>query len=355
MKQGGTAGGEVKLLIIQIFDDYTRHEIYFQPKAFNFDYSYTMEEKVSQQAIQRYSQQYSRKILDRFFAGKQFITGQELLGLSEVEQINLFIVQSLFKTWKAEMLKSRSVYFDYEAEVVQEAQQNLMNILSRHIRIERKHLEPLLTSAVAQTLNDVLNPYDFFTKLVTGNDNELHLDTFKEELKYLKLNKAPLLRLFQILQEKKITVISGNEAFAILDKILEELNFSPEDIEPLLEKLSLVEPVQMETFFEKKTGTVSAAQATKSTGVQPKEVKTLVDGFQKINVIKESLTINQKFMFTKALFAGDFEKFSEAINELDKRNNFNEAMDYLSTHLSQWDQESEEFHEFMEMIEKRFN
>ena len=60
-------------------------------------------------------------------------------------------------------------------------------------------------------------------------------------------------------------------------------------------------------------------------------------------------------MFTKALFAGDFEKFSEAITELDKRNDFNEAMDYLSTHLGKWDQESEEFHEFMEMIEKRFS
>lgn len=314
-----------------------------------------MEEKVSQQAIQRYSQQYSRKILDRFFAGKQFITGQELLSLSEVEQINLFIIQSLFKTWKTEMVKSRSVYFDYEAEAVIDAQQNLMNILSRHIRVERNHLEPLLTSAVTQTLNDVLNPYDFFTKLVTGNNNELHLDTFKEELKYLKLNKAPLLRLFQMLQEKKITTISGNEAFAILDKILEELNFSPEDIEPLLEKLSLVEPVQMETFYNVNTGAAPAVNTAKVVAVPTKEGKTLVDDFQKINVIKESLTINQKFMFTKALFAGDFEKFSEAINELDKRKDFNEAMDYLGTHLSQWDQESEEFHEFMEMIEKRFN
>lgn len=310
-----------------------------------------MEDKVSQQAIQRYSQQYSRKILDRFFVGKQFISGQELLSLSEVEQVNLFIIQHLFKTWKAEMLNSRSVYFDYDAEAVKEAQQNLMNVLSRNIRVDRKHLEPLLINSVAQTLSDVLNPYDFFSKLVTGNNNELNLELFKEELKYLKLNKAPLLRLSQILQEQKVQTISGNEAFSILDKILEELNFSPEDIEPLLDKLSVVEPVTIEAFYEKKT----TVPSVKPAATPQKETKTIAEDFQKINVIKESLTINQKFMFTKALFAGDFEKFSEAIHELDKRNNFDEAMEYLEVHLVHWDQESEEFHEFMEMVEKRFN
>ena len=253
MQQGGVANRKIKLFIIQIFDDKTHVEIYFKPKAFNFDYSYTMEEKVSPQAIQGYSQQYSRKILDRFFVGKQFISGQELLSLSEVEQINLFIIQTLFKAWKTEMMNTRSVYFDYESEAVKEAQQNLMNILSRHIQVDRKHLEPLLVNAVCQTLNDVLNPYDFFTKLITGNNNELNLEDFKDDLKYLKLNKAPLLRLSQILQEKKTLTISGNEAFAILDKILEELNFSPEDIEPLLEKLSIIEPVTLERFTKANT------------------------------------------------------------------------------------------------------
>jgi hypothetical protein len=317
-----------------------------------------MEDKINQQAISTYCQQYCRKILDRFFAQKKFISGQELLGLSEVEQINLFVVQQLFKTWKAEMQKNRSVFFDYDAEPVQEAMGNLMNVLSRHIHVERIHLEPLVNQAVLQTLNNVLNPYDFFSKLITSNNNAFTLDAFREELKYLRLNKAPLLRLAQILQERKIETISGNEAFGILDKILEELNFTPEDIEPLLDKLSLVEPVTIEAFYEgdEKTrplANVSIAQG--SPKATAKETKTLVDDFQKINVIKESLTINQKFMFTKALFAGDFEKFSEAINALDRQPDFDGAMLYLEKHLAEWDQESEEFHEFMEMIEKRFN
>ncbi|GCC52137.1 hypothetical protein SanaruYs_23730 [Chryseotalea sanaruensis] len=316
-----------------------------------------MEDKISQQAISRYSQVYAHKILDRFYAQKQFIGGQEILTLSEVEQINLFVIQSLFKTWKSEIQNSRSVYFDYEAQAVLEAQQNLMNVLSRHIHVRREHLEPLVLQSVVKTLNDVLNPYDFFSKLITSNNNELHLQDFKEELKYLKLNKAPLLRLSQMLEEKKIQTISGNEAFGILDKILEDLNFTPEDIEPLLQLLSKVEPVTMEEFYEKKSKPqVKAAEVNKELNQNTnKEFKTLADDFQKINVIRESLTINQKFMFTKALFGGDFEQFSETINNLDKKNSFDAAMQYLEEHLSNWDQESEEFHEFMELIEKRFN
>jgi hypothetical protein len=312
-----------------------------------------MEDKISAQAILRYSQQYTHKVLDRFFAQKQFISGQEILTLADIEQINLFIIQSLFKSWKTEMQRTRSSYFDYDTEAVKEAQQNLMNVLSRNIKLNRSLLEPLLLQATVQTLNDLLNPYDFFSKLITGNNNLLEADTFKEDLKYLKINKAPLLRLSQILQERKLQSISGNEAFAILDKILEELSFSPEDIDPLLQQLSLTQPVKIEDFYEQKTSARTPTPESKK-AVVAKEVKTLADGFQKINTIKDSLTINQKFMFTKALFAGDFEKFSEAVAEVDKCTTFDQALDYLQKHLVNWDQESEEFHEFMELIEKRF-
>lgn len=316
-----------------------------------------MEDKISLQAIQKYSQQYTRKVLDRFFVDKQFISGKELLSLSEVEQINLFIIQNLFRTWKTEMQKIRSPYFDYEAEAVQEAQQQLANVLSRHIKISKNYLEPLVVQATQHTLQDVLNPYDFFSRLITGNQNKLELDRFKEDLKYLKLNKAPLLRLSQILQERKMDVVSGNEAFAILDKILEELNFSPEDIEPVLEQLSVLEPVTIDFFFEQKKqkiATSTPVQPKSTPNAHSKENKTLADEFQKIQSLKEKLTINQKFMFTKALFQGDFEKFTDTIQLIDSQQDYDAAMQFLNKQLQDWDQESEEFHEFMELIEKRF-
>ena len=67
------------------------------------------------------------------------------------------------------------------------------------------------------------------------------------------------------------------------------------------------------------------------------------------------MTINQKFMFTKVLFHGDFELFSDAIEHLDKLDSIKAAIRYIEDqHASAWDHDSEEFHEFMELVEKRF-
>ena len=80
----------------------------------------------------------------------------------------------------------------------------------------------------------------------------------------------------------------------------------------------------------------------------------LNDNLRKIVRIKDSLSINQKFMFTKVLFYGDFESFSRAVDELDQLGSMDAALHYLEGHSAAWDRDSKEFHEFMEMVEKRF-
>jgi hypothetical protein len=92
----------------------------------------------------------------------------------------------------------------------------------------------------------------------------------------------------------------------------------------------------------------------------PKEepvVKTLADNLakQKGFLIRENLTINQKFMFTKILFSGDFEIFSESINRLDRFDNFNQAMKFVRDNFPHWDLESEEYEEFIEILQKRYS
>jgi hypothetical protein len=177
------------------------------------------------------------------------------------------------------------------------------------------------------------------------------------------VNKAPLEKLLQKLDEKNIKEITGNEAFAILDQILEEVNFTPDDVEEYIQKFSSVEKLDAEKFYFKKPFETVKRAPEKSVPHQPSVLDsvsgtpkpTLVDNFQKIQRIKERLTINQKFMFTKVLFHGDFESFSKTIDELDQQNNMTSALQYLEKQYKNWDKESEEFHEFMEMVERRFS
>ncbi len=340
-----------------------------------------MDEKISLELISRYGEAYTEEVLKGFFTSKDKITGAEILSLSNIQQVNLFVVRDLFKTWKEETKKLKSPYFDYESADVKEAFETLMERLSNNISVDQAHFGPLLKKAVDETLLAVFDPYDFFSLIISGQNNKLEVTAFKEEIKYLKVNKAPLERLLQKLLDSNVQEISGNEAFAILDQILEEVNFNPEDVDAYLEKFSAVVPLDANKFYiqknpEPKQAPVEEAKAThefvkpnhqqvsdkeapKNTSINDslntQSKTTLADNFQKIGKIKDSLTINQKFMFTKVLFHGDFELFSKAIEQLDRQDNMKGAMRYLENeHSSTWDKESEEFHEFMELVEKRF-
>lgn len=350
-----------------------------------------MDEKISLKAVEDYSETYSKQILDTFFKDKQKATGKDLLTLSAIQQVNHFILLELFEAWREENEKIKSPYFDYEAQPVKEALENLMSNLSNHISVDRAHLAPLLSKAVRQTMLLILDPYDFYSYLIAGDKNRvLAGKEFKGILKYIKINRSPLEKLQEKLEANPSLSVSGNEAFSLLDQILEEVNFTPEDVDGYIELFSQTAPLIIEQFYPQQEMSIKKEESAVSSDIanetvvakeikeeptapihssfeKPKETinealqskstqrTTLADGFQKIVNIKGSLSINQKFMFTKVLFHGDFELFTKAIDDLDRQDSLAGALRYLESNHEEWDRESEEFHEFMEILEKRFN
>jgi hypothetical protein len=205
------------------------------------------------------------------------------------------------------------------------------------------------------------------------------------------VNKAPLEKMLQKLDDKGVKEISGNEAFSIMDQILEEVSFTPEDVEDYIAKFSAIVPLNANKFFvakeEEPAPPAYVAPTTPPPPPKPEPVpapikskpepiivppkppvrltlnealtrqsgRSLADNFQRIGKIRDNLTINQKFMFTKVLFHGDFELFSQAIEHLDKLENKKAALRYIQDeHAGAWNPESDEYHEFMELVEKRF-
>jgi hypothetical protein len=103
---------------------------------------------------------------------------------------------------------------------------------------------------------------------------------------------------------------------------------------------------------EKKT---NKPRAILNEQVKTEVVTTVGDDFQRIPDIKNRLTINQKFMFTKMLFNGDFDLFNNAISKIDSLQSLDEATSYLDSHYSNWDKGTEEYEEFLELVVKRFS
>ncbi|HEV8511753.1 MAG TPA: hypothetical protein VGQ59_00660 [Cyclobacteriaceae bacterium] len=313
-----------------------------------------MEEKISSKAIDVYSNNFASKLADSFFQKKDKINGQEILALSEIKQVNLLVVKELMRLWNAEQQKWQSPFFDYGADAVQKSKEQFKNTLSNNILISKKDFLPLLKLAVSQTLFLVLAPYDFFSNVLDSRGNGvIKVSDLKNETRYLKINKAPLEKLVEKLEERKSDAITGNEAFALLDHILEEVNFTPEDIDGHIAAFSKLIPITIERLLEQEETTreVKRSPSLKEPISAPAVEETKRKEFR----IKDSLTINQKFMFTKILFSGDFEVFSEAIARFDKFRNLNEALSYIDENYSQWDKESEEFEEFLSILQRKFS
>lgn len=334
-----------------------------------------MDEKISLKALNQYAIQFANQLADSFFSKKEKISGPEILSLCEIKQVNLFVINDLLSAWKKESEKMKSPYFDYESKEVLDALSQYQNTVSNHILINKVNFLPLLKRGVSQTLYLILAPYDFYSDTLDSKDSEfLYLKDLKEKVKYIKVNRAPLEKLVGHLNTRNLEVISGKEAFALLDHILEEVNFTPEDFEPYLAIFSKLSPINIDNFYEVKATQQTVPPIPKHTPVieVKKEIKieskpapqpvaaikpTLADNLanQKVTRLKESLTINQKFMFTKILFHGDFEIFSEAIDKLDRFDNLSQATRFLDDGYPDWDKESEEYEEFIEIVQKRFS
>ena len=335
-----------------------------------------MDRKISSDQVKRYASGFNSAILESFFSDKQRITGQDILNLTPVRQVNLFIIHHLMVRWTEELSKHRSPYFDQDHEEVKAAFTAYSNALSKHISISRKDFEPLLEKATSNTLLLVLSPYDFYAEaLDTGGQGKVSTQTLHQLVRYLKINQIPLERLVaRVKQSGSHETITGREAFALLDLILEETPFTPDDPEIHLNDFSKVRPVSLNDLMEapkvikkaepvitksaatKKADLSGAVQTSLYDELSGAERPTLADNFQKqkIHRLKEQMTINQKFMFTKALFNGDFDLFGQALERLDMMDQLSQALKYLDFNYPEWDKESEEYLDFLAHLERRY-
>ena len=325
-----------------------------------------MEEKISTRAIDQYSNLFASKLADSFFQKNEKINGKEILSFCDIKQVNLFVLKELMRLWSVENEKWRSPYFNYESAEVQEVVAQFKNVLSNNISIAKRDFLPLLKAAVSQTIFLILAPYDFYVNTLDQKKGLVRVEELKNETRYLKINQKPLEKLVEKLEKRQADVIVGNEAFGMLDHILEEVNFTPEDIEGHIAAFSKVVPLQIESLFDVNE---SKSAETKPQQPQPQPKPTVVatnnnnndlhtgqPGEKKSEFrIKDSLTINQKFMFTKMLFSGDFEIFTEAIERLDNLDSFSQVNNYINDNYPHWDKESEEFEEFMAVVHRKFS
>jgi hypothetical protein len=131
----------------------------------------------------------------------------------------------------------------------------------------------------------------------------------------------------------------------------------PKAVEPIIEAIKPV--IEKPKEDERLNDRFNANNETINDKMVRSE-KTLLEVHQstKIGNITNAISLNQRFLFTNNLFAGNIQAFSHALDELELCKDFGEAKElllkkYVPKYL--WDITSAEAEEFIDIIKRRFN
>lgn len=364
--------------------------------------------------LESYSKEYAQAVSDRFFNGRQFITGQEIIQLTSSTQVNFFIIKRLFELWQEELAKLKSSpYFDYRDIAVHDALTQFMNVLSRRIKVERTFLEPMIETAVAQAIQVAVDPVYFYQseikKAPSGKINEF----IRENKKYYKWHDRVISFLidkagfghdpeayhraisanYQVIKDSLestnllLATLGDVKAFN-LDLFLPQGNpissldeseatfdasdspapsFFEEIEEEVIPVATFSQPIKSEPIAEKpapapipvvKSTSNSLGVRLDSSKLKAQFATESYKGMKGImGELSESLALNQRFMFTKELFDGNADLLRHALKSIDEAGSFEKAVELVNSRFVAelgWETDSEAVWEFMRLIYRKF-
>ncbi|NVK50426.1 MAG: hypothetical protein HWE09_11695 [Cyclobacteriaceae bacterium] len=363
-----------------------------------------MTTQINSNYLEKYAKDYAEIVCDRFYQNRQFITGQDIVGLTASVQVNFFVIKRLFELWQQELQKLKSnPYFDYRDVAVHEALTQFMNVLSRRIKVERAHLQPLLEYAVQKSIEVATNPVAFYQGEIDQAPAQKINDYLAENKKYYKWHsqvitflidkagfgqdpvayKKAIAANYQAIKEQLESVnlllatlgeVKAFDLDAYLEKtqeaevskpIVEEEN--KDSFFDEIETEATPEEPEKETFPEESPmpePPKAAPVSSTSTGkLDPNRVKSRFEAESYkgmkglIGELSESLAINQRFMFRKELFEGNDDLLTHALKTLDACKSFEEAIDVINVrYLTElgWDESSDPVEEFLHVVYRRF-
>ena len=332
------------------------------------------ESKLNYRALEGYSREFASIFCNRWYKENDKINGDQILQLTPVNQVNLFVIKNLFDTWKREISEMRSPYFDYSSKEVKKAMKDLGNILSRNISIGREELLKLLETSTYDTMLIILSPYDYFVKEMNNPlRSRVKLKYLNQIRKFVKINSHLLDAYISRFEEEGNKELFNDDAFRLLNEVFRDIKDTPDDVEKNVSVFNEVIPFDLDRIYteeaiqepetdEEASPTLndqfSSEQSTLNEQLTGDPSSTLADTLQqqKFDSLKTYLTVNQRFMFVNSLFAGNSDEFNQAVDKIDAFQSYEEAIRYVDSDLSardSWDNDSQAVMEFRELLSRK--
>ena len=379
-----------------------------------------MNDKYSPAKCAHYGRRLAARLCEQHFGTRPdaALDGPALLRFTPVRQLNLLVVRQLLVQWQAESARLRSPYFNFEAAPVQAALAQLMNALSRNIRLDRPALEPLLSRATADTLGLATDPAEAAQRLLFGGVGLYTAAGLRDNLRYFDLDKEffqgfvdslpaiaeplataflrhrfelyhaanykahqPVQRLVEALSallplttadllEDGLVAISSNspQPFSLPKAEPVAAPVPPPAPSPAVPVPTALRPVPQ---FAASPGDDSAVplyeKLKASHGDAPPLAETLrahaaparpADHVApKVETLRAAISINQRFSFINELFNGENMEYHAAIQHLDSLPTAEQARAYIANDLAlryDWARREEHVGKLLKLIERKF-
>ena len=202
-----------------------------------------IQEKLNSSFISQYKTVFSEQLIAQAFNEKEKLTGKEILYISPIKQLNLFIIKSLFERWQEEMQRIESPYFDYHATEVKVMISKFMNILSQNIFINAENLKPIIEKAVEDLIILNFDPASYLDNEIKKKPELLKTKKLVPQFaKYLVFYKSLIL---DFLHDFDIHDLKNLKKYAVAFFEKETL-----DKYPLIEQLSEILIIEKQELFE---------------------------------------------------------------------------------------------------------
>lgn len=370
-----------------------------------------MNDKYSPAKCAQYGHRLAARLCDQYFGTQPAATldGPALLRFTPVRQLNLLVLRQLLTQWQAEATHLRSPYFDFDAAPVQASLAQLMNTLSRHIRLDRAALEPLLAQAIAGALGLATAPAAAAQHLLFSGPEPIAPVSLRDNLRYIDLNKG----FYQGFVDNLPDTTEGFSAEFLSHRfeLYHAANYRAHDaVQRFVETLSALLPLTTADLLE--DGPVAtppvpttaappvaaAPVATELADVPPVtrppaesvalppapnvplyeklkasqgDTQPLAETLRahatparpaehaapKVETLRAAISINQRFSFINELFNGENMEYHAAVQHLDALATAEQARAYLTDELAQrydWTRKEEHIGKLLKLIERKF-
>jgi len=346
-------------------------------------------------------------IYNFFSKEKEIISGKEILKLTPVKQINVFILERLFEEWEKEKNNLKSRFFDYDHPEVRSLLEKLANTLSHHIQVKQDDVATFLYDATVKT-HELSKDFPTFiaTHYFIKGETLLDKEAFLKRCKYVVENKDLLDASFENEDQldKNVFLENLQRHYAKSDELFDKTNLLealskhvalPEKADTITTETDKKEEIEEKQPEEKETvepetekpqeEAASEKPASKKEEGNPSEKsdktalhmrfqkqgtslndqlksspkKSLADelGKQKVNTLHSVISVNQRFIFMNELFEGNKKEYEEAIQNLENFSDYEAASNYLIDTFAQkyhWDQKEEETEQLFSLLSRKF-